>query len=124
MESKPEVFLVVEPDLLIARDLEEGLCGAVPGAVVRLARGAEEAMQLLAGMDRLAAAFLRLSREEITSGDLAREVQARGGGVVILDAPIDGTDEGEGWVYTGRPFGMDAVPRALRRLGLDGRYTT
>lgn len=117
------VFLVVEPDLLIARDLDESLRAGVPGAEVCHARGADEASEALDGIDHLAAAFLRLPREALDEGSIPREVEARGGRVVILDAPAaapPATDDD--WLYVGRPFGADAIPSVLRRLGMSGGH--
>lgn len=122
LQTDGNVFLVVEPDPTVARDLEESLRALDPGATVRLAVAGAQAREALGQLDRLTAAFLRLPHEELRSAEIPAAVEARGGRVVVLDVRPAGTVEGRGpgWVYTGRPFGEGAVSRALGQLGLLG----
>lgn len=114
------VFLVIEPDPTVARDLEETLRALDPRAKVWLAVGADEAKVILDRLDRLSAAFLRLPWDELRSAEIPGGVETRGGRVVVLDVRPTGRlgDERRDWVYTGRPFGADAVARALERIGI------
>lgn len=112
------IFLVVEPDPTVARDLAETLGGLEPEASVRLAAGPREALAALDDLGRVSVAFLRLPAVEMRSAEIPDRVTACGGRVVVLDVRPDEPlpPEREEWVYTGRPFGVDAVARALARL--------
>ena len=114
-------FLVVEPDVLIAHDLRETLEGFDPRAVIHVARDAEGARAALEELDRLTAAFLRLPSLEPRSDEIPDAVERLGGRVVILDGD-DGAATATGdrpdRIYTGRPYGSDAIAAALRRIGL------
>lgn len=112
------IFLVVEPDPTVARDLAETLGGLDPEASVRLAAGPTEARAALDDLGRVTVAFLRLPAVEMRSAEIPGRVKACGGRVVVLDVRPDEPPppEREEWVYMGRPFGVDAVARALARL--------
>lgn len=117
-----KMFLIVESDPTVARDIEESLHAFDPLATVRLAATSSDTHALLPDLDRLTAAFLHLPSAELRTAAIPRAVEERGGGVVVIDArpsELDG-DEAQGWVYLGRPFGAGAVARALERLGIDG----
>jgi hypothetical protein len=110
-------FLVLEADPTVARDLEETLRAFDPRAVILVAATPGRAHEIMSGLDRLTAALLRLPAAERRSGDLPRAAEALGARVVMLEArPEEGAPEG--WAYTGRPFGVDAVARALERMGI------
>lgn len=118
VESR-RAFLVVEPDLLIARDLRETLEGLDPGASVVVATSAEEARAALEGLDRITAGLLSLPREALRSGEIPRAVEGRGGRVVVLDAaspPEAGIEDQGRWIHTGRPFATGAIAEALHRV--------
>ena len=114
------VFLVVEPDPTVARDLEETLQTLDPDATVWTATATAEAQAVLGGLDRVSAAFLRLPAAEMRSAEIPEAIEARGGRIVVLDVrPADPwAHEREGWLFTGRPFGAGAVANALRRLDI------
>ena len=112
---KRAVFLVLEPDVLIASDLRETLLDLDPRSAVLVARCEREARAILDRPQALAAGFLRLPSRNPGRGDLAGAVERRGGRVVVLDGPAVG--DAPGWLYTGRPYGADAIADALGRMG-------
>lgn len=115
-------FLVVEPDVLVADDLRETLQGLDPEAAVHMARSAEEARALLEALDGLSAAFLRLPSAELRSGPIPREVERRGGRVVVLDtqsaSPGEAPRDQARWIHTGRPYGARTIAAVLQEIGL------
>ena len=122
-----KVFLIVEPDVLIADDLRETLEALDPAVVVARARDAAGAQVVLEGMDRLSAAFLSLPSRELAASGLPRMVEARGGHVVVLDAPGDAVcadgahpartcPERPAWLYTGRPYAARTIAGVLRDM--------
>ena len=136
--SSRRVFLIVEPDVLIAGDLGETLAAIEPRATIHVARDAAGALAVLERVERLCAAFLGMSARALRTDDLPRSIEARGGRVVVLDAAEDAAwaraapaagavmerarpgevrlDEA-GWLYTGRPYAAHTIAAVLRRIG-------
>ena len=115
------VYLVVEADVLIARDLYEILTERDDGAEVHLARGGAEAAAIAGALPRLSAAFVGLPGSEVAASGLADAVWARGGALVTLDGAARAIrfGPGPGRVTVPRPYTDRDVARVLERLSLD-----
>jgi hypothetical protein len=114
MAASDPVYLVLEPDMVVAADLSDAIAADDPGAEVHVASGIEAAGAALDGLPPVEAAILNASIADLRSSGLADRVEAAGGAVVVLSgAEAEADKAATGWQFVQRPFGAESVTVAL-----------
>lgn len=110
------VYLVLEPDVIVAADLAEAVAARDPAAEVHVVYDVAGAQRELDLLPPLRAAVLNASVDELRSGGLASRIDEMGAAIVVLHAEEAEDAAGDGWSFVRRPFSSDAVAQALDSL--------
>ncbi len=107
MVGRP-VYLVMEPQALVAEDLAGAITEVDPQAIVLRAGSADEAVRALAPHGTIAVAILHCGPDGIAATPLGQALAARGAALVFTgDAAEAAASEGVGILL--RPFSDEAV---------------
>lgn len=108
------IYLVLEPDVVVAADLSEAIAAGDPHAEVHVAADVEAAGAALDGLPPVEAAIVNASIADLRASGLAERVEAAGGTIVVLCGPETEADRAAtGWQFVRRPFRADSVAAAL-----------
>ena len=103
------VYLVVMKETVVAQDIAGAIADARPGARIVIVASPAEARSALAGVDRLAAAFVSAAPQTFLGSSLAKAIAQRGGQVVLMGDEAEEQGGGPGWSVLHRPFTTKAV---------------
>lgn len=116
MVGRP-VYLVMEPQALVAEDLAGAIAEVDPQAIVLRAGSADEAVRALAPHGAIAVAILHCGPDGIAATPLGQALAARGAALVFTgDAAEAAASEGVRILL--RPFSDEAV--AVLLAGMQG----
>lgn len=110
------VFLVLLPEVVVARDLAETLAELTPGARVVVARTVAEAGVALSRIPALTCAFVALGLEQLRASGLESSILALGGRIVLVGAEPGAEIAASGHVALDLPFDASAVGLVLRGI--------
>jgi hypothetical protein len=85
-----------------------------PSARVIVTRTGEDAMPLVAQVERLAVAFVGKGPEEFRASSIAEVVARRGGRAVLMGEEAEARGEAQGFAVLTRPFTTESILALLR----------
>jgi len=112
-------YVVLESNIVIARDVAEALKEQAPGAIVVAADSIGAALDQVGTLPRVTAAFIAAPAQRLLASGLGAAIEARGGRIVLCgtDALEDGV-AAPGWRRLPRPFTSAMVQAAARENGV------
>jgi hypothetical protein len=117
--SNGPCFLILERNLVVARDVMEALNDQDPQARIVVVRSLDEALRCTESLGSLTAAFLATPLEQVRDSGLGARVKALGGRVVLFDGrPSEVAAADPGWLTISRPFTGEVIQSAARRASL------
>lgn len=108
-KEDPATYLIVLRHVLVAQDIAMTIAEFDPAARIVTAASGAEAMSLLAGVGRLAMAFVGAGPGAYRASPLAQAVRERGGRVVLMGDEAEEEGEAEGFAVLARPFGTGNI---------------
>jgi hypothetical protein len=118
-----KTFLLVEEQALVQLDMAQGLLELFPSAVIVEARGAEQAMSALDGVERLTGAISGVGFESTRNSALGTRVAALGGWLICLHGRHADRIVAEGWHPLAQPFAEDDLQNLVRTLTFDEAHS-
>ena len=114
MESPDAIYLVLEPDMVVAADLSDTIVAGDPRAEVHVVPDIHAAGAALDDLPPVEAAILNASIADLRASGLAERVEGAGGMIVVLSGLETEEDRARsGWQFVRRPFQADSVTAAL-----------
>ena len=114
MNAPDAIYLVLEPDMVVAADLSDAIAAGDPRAEVHVAPDIDAAGDALDDLPPVEAAILNASIADLRASGLAERVEGAGGMVVVLSGRETEEDKAcSGWQFVRRPFQADSVTAAL-----------
>ena len=112
----PSVYLIVEPDHLIAQDLVQTLAEAEPDAVIVSSASLAAAGKDVRPHTAIDIAFLHVDGDELDATNLMNDLRARGAKFVMLNGTSDSTEENSAsWVIVPVPFSSSMIVAAIEK---------
>ena len=102
-------YLIVLRHVLVAQDIAMTIADRDPGAPVVTVASASEALPALAGLDRVAVAFVAEAPRALRGSDLGRAIEARGGRVVLIGEAAEAEGTALGFPVLARPFSTEDI---------------
>lgn len=120
MNDPPETlvdnYLIVLREVLIAQDLAQTITDHDPAARVIMVANPDDAVNALAGIERITVAFVSAAPGEYTVSSLGPAIKARHGRVILLGFEAEAGGATQDWEVLRQPFDTDGVLSALGRV--------
>ena len=114
MVAPGAIYLVLEPDVVVAADLSDTILAGDPRAEVHVVPDIDAAGAALDGLPPVEAAILNARIADLRTSGLAERVEGAGGMIVVLSGLETEEDRAlSGWQFVRRPFRADSVTAAL-----------
>lgn len=106
-------YLVALRHAVVAQDIAQTVAEVHPAARVVVAASPDEAVRAIAGLERIAMAFVGDGPRGFEGSPLAEALARRGAAVVLMGGEAEAEGEAAGFAVLARPFGMGAVTALL-----------
>lgn len=114
MDAGSAIYLILEPDVVVAEDLSDTISAGDPRAETHVVADIEAAGAALDGLPPVEAAVLNARIADLERSGLAERIEGGGGMIVVLNGQEDPADIARtGWQFVQRPFRADSVVSAL-----------